>query len=566
MRSNVIHFSDRMTTVQVRLLSGLLISLLAGSFFWNTAPASVRAQTNQPTPLPTPTSPNISVIVRGGGATLWQGDNSAFLSTLAPGARLTATQRSTDGRWLYVQGDKLSGWVALSEVLVFNTQVLPAQDVAITPVAPTATPAATTPAATPSQSTTVSNTQTAAVAQADQPTAQVTLQGRSLNIRSGPGVNYTIIGAAQPGETFAVQGRNAAGDWVQIGAPELAGNMGWVAAQYVKLSSAVDQLPVTAAVNQEAVGVSAAAAPAPAASASQSASTGLRGKIVFQIEWGGAIYIYDLGSGALRQLTHGFDPSISPNGQEVAFTRTGGEHGIWLINVDGSNERNIFGERHGFFAPKWSPDGQWLLFMRTDSAFDCEICIPDVTRRRAKPWVRVRPRLAKIDKNGNNYLDLATLDTATAPDWNSAGVIYTSEAGIQFATDDGLDNNRRVYFDIRQQHYRDPDWQPGGGRIVFQQRKGGHTDLFTINPDGSGLTALTRPETVLVDELPSNVAAAWSPDGQRLVFLSNRTAEQSAGPWGIWVINADGSNPQRLPIDLPFVYNDVEEQMVDWGP
>jgi dipeptidyl aminopeptidase/acylaminoacyl peptidase len=401
------------------------------------------------------------------------------VATLASGTRLTATQRSTDNRWLYVQGaENLAGWVAMSEVLVFNTRVLPAQEVAITPVQPTATPA---PTATP--------------------ITQPTEQSQSTSASKG-------------------------------------------------------QPPAPAP----------AAAPAQAVTASQAAPGGLRGKIVLQTEWGGAIYLYDLASGALRQLTHGFDPALSPDGQEVAFTRTGGEHGLWLIKVDGSNERNIFGERHGFFAPKWSPDGQWLLFMRTDSAFDCEVCIPDVTRRRAKPWARVRPRLAKVDKNGNNYLDLATLDTATAPDWNSAGVVYTSEAGIQFATPDGQDNNRRVYFNILQQHYRDPDWQPGGGKIVFQQRKGGHTDLFAINLDGSGLTPLTRPETVLVDELPSNVAPAWSPDGQHLVFLSNRMPDHAAGPWGIWVMNADGSNPRRLPIDLPFVYNDVEEQKVDWGP
>lgn len=541
-------------------LGGLLVSLLALGLFWAASHQPVAAQARTPTPMPTPTSPNISVIVASGGATLWQGDSSA-VATVAAGMRLTATQRSTDNAWLYVQGaNGLAGWVAVAEVLVFNTRILPAQDVAITPVQPTATPTPTaTPAAQAGQSASNAAPKAATV------TAQVTLQGQSLNIRSGPGVGYGIIGAARRGESFTVQGRNAASDWVQIVVPEVAGNVGWVAAQYVSVSQVVAQLPVTAQVNQQAVNVQSVTA-APAAPTSKSGPGGLRGKIVFQAEWGGTIYLYDLSSGALRPLTHGYDPAISPDGQQVAFTRLGGEHGLWLINVDGSNEHKIFGERNGFFSPKWGPDGNSIVFMRTDTTYGCNVCVLDFDRRQRYPWVRIRPRLARVDTNGGNYLDLAVLDTATAPDWNSAGIVYASSAGIQFTTPDGKDADRRVYYDSLQQHYRDPDWQPGGGRIVFQQRKGGHTDLFTVNLDGSGLTALTRPETVLVDELPSNVAPAWSPDGQHLVFLSNRTADQAAGPWGLWVINADGSNPRRLPIDLPFVYTDVEEQMVDWGP
>ncbi|MCB0089176.1 MAG: PD40 domain-containing protein, partial [Caldilineaceae bacterium] len=30
-------------------------------------------------------------------------------------------------------------------------------------------------------------------------------------------------------------------------------------------------------------------------------------------------------------MTHGFDPAISPDGSTVAFTRDGGENGIYLI-------------------------------------------------------------------------------------------------------------------------------------------------------------------------------------------------------------------------------------------
>lgn len=86
-----------------------------------------------------------------------------------------------------------------------------------------------------------------------------------------------------------------------------------------------------------------------------------------------------------------------------------------------------------------------------------------------------------------------------------------------------------------------------------------------MNPDGSGLVALTRPETTLVDQLPSNVAPAWSPDGKYVVYVSNRDENEDAGPWRLWVMNADGSNKRPLPVKIPISYGFGSEQMVSWG-
>ena len=107
--------------------------------------------------------------------------------------------------------------------------------------------------------------------------------------------------------------------------------------------------------------------------------------------------------------------------------------------------------------------------------------------------------------------------------------------------------------------------RPNGGRIVFQSKEGPHWEIWSIAPDGGGIVALTRPVTTLVDQLPSNVAPAWSPDGQQIAYVSNRDAENDAGPWRIWVMNADGSNQRPLPLDIPIEYTFAVEQMVSWG-
>ena len=86
-----------------------------------------------------------------------------------------------------------------------------------------------------------------------------------------------------------------------------------------------------------------------------------------------------------------------------------------------------------------------------------------------------------------------------------------------------------------------------------------------MNPDGSGIVALTHPETTLVEQLPSNVAGAYSPDGQYIVYLSSRNSEEDEGPWRLWVMNADGSNKRPLPIDATIEYGYGSAQVASWG-
>lgn len=48
------------------------------------------------------------------------------------------------------------------------------------------------------------------------PNAQFTVTQPVVNVRSGPGTNYGLAGSADAGQSFEIQGRNAAGDWWQI--------------------------------------------------------------------------------------------------------------------------------------------------------------------------------------------------------------------------------------------------------------------------------------------------------------------------------------------------------------
>lgn len=67
-----------------------------------------------------------------------------------------------------------------------------------------------------------------------------------LNIRSGPGTNYPVIGQASNGDEGEIVGRSENNDWWAISIPSLPGGIGWVSADFV-LATNVDNVPVIAA-------------------------------------------------------------------------------------------------------------------------------------------------------------------------------------------------------------------------------------------------------------------------------------------------------------------------------
>lgn len=67
----------------------------------------------------------------------------------------------------------------------------------------------------------------------------------TLNIRSGPGTSYPIVGGLKRGDEVTVTGRNKAGTWLAIITDE--GAEGWVYADYTSVDRAVESLPVAQA-------------------------------------------------------------------------------------------------------------------------------------------------------------------------------------------------------------------------------------------------------------------------------------------------------------------------------
>jgi hypothetical protein len=71
---------------------------------------------------------------------------------------------------------------------------------------------------------------TAPVAAAPAVTPSLKVETDIINVRSGPGTDYGLVGSANLGESFAIVGRNADGSWYQICC--VNGQQGWVSADF----------------------------------------------------------------------------------------------------------------------------------------------------------------------------------------------------------------------------------------------------------------------------------------------------------------------------------------------
>jgi len=89
---------------------------------------------------------------------------------------------------------------------------------------------------------------------------------------------------------------------------------------------------------------------------------------------------------------------------------------------------------------------------------------------------------------------------------------------------------------------------PASGRIAFHSDKSGNFDIWVMNADGTDMRQLTTAPG-------RDIEPAWSPDGSRIVFASDRDDPDNLQ---LYIMDANGSNQRRLFQEV-FAWD-------NWGP
>ena len=107
-----------------------------------------------------------------------------------------------------------------------------------------------------------------------------------------------------------------------------------------------------------------------------------------------------------------------------------------------------------------------------------------------------------------------------------------------------------------------PVWSPNGQRIAFVSFRDTLAGKWSLGPgsiylvDFDPLAGVDRGDVLrLTDDEGSDGWPTWSPDGSRIAFESDRS-----GNWDIWIVNADGSGLVNL------TRSPEEERYPAWSP
>ncbi len=388
-----------------------------------------------------------------------------------------------------------------------------------TPVPPTATPVPPTPTPVPPKATTK----------------------QLVNLRQGPGTNFTIAGQMPANTSAIIVGKNEDGKWLQIAFPDPA-HPAWVATSFVTVTGSLDALPVVAVAPQPTPTGGAPAPTKAAAATPTQAFPPARGTLGF-VSFSEAQKSYSLNnlvinprtySGAyllgpspadLRLSTNAAPFAWSPDGSRVAFVfGPNGLTDVLKVTDRAGNPKDLVSHgganaAGGISSPTWTPDGRLIAYIGMDNNYGTQFIytIP------AEGGVEQRFFAAR---SGESFRGLA---------WGKTWILFVSNlTGAHEIWRLNADGSGPLQLTNDKRENGSPAWSPDGKVFAYYSKQvDGSYQIMIANADGTNVKKLTNAG--------NNWSPTWSPDGNWIAFTSTR-----GGSLAIWVMDKNGGNVQML--------------------
>jgi len=216
-----------------------------------------------------------------------------------------------------------------------------------------------------------------------------------------------------------------------------------------------------------------------------------------------------------------------PKGGLIAFS---GPEGVRLVRTEGGRSWLVSGAG-GMSGPVWAPDGSTLAAAKSDGGSSTYSFAADGAARERLPF-----------------------DVETTPAWSPDGrrmVVVGDDVRIRvFRVANG------VVEAVLPIEGNEPAWSPDGKLIAFQSNRGSDLlQVYLVRPDGSGLRRVTSDRAPRGGNRVGAYSAAWSPDGRRLAFASDRDGDDD-----IYIVRLDGTNLRKVTRNL------VDDSNPSWSP
>lgn len=253
-------------------------------------------------------------------------------------------------------------------------------------------------------------------------------------------------------------------------------------------------------------------------------------------------------------------PLWSPTNSWIAFT-TIGYQGIWVIDPESLEIKQLTDEQGSGFGFSWSYDGEAIVCRTTayegrkpynqlkifDIANDQSWTITDGQER-----FRGTPRWSADDQQvyimGNRGIqiyesDLKISAPKTTPENNRMVYLQSGKIVVE-ASDQGT---KKVIEPISEKGLLNLAVSPDGSKLAFEVYGG---NMYIMNVDGSGLT-----------DLGAGYRPQWSADGQYLAYIITEDDGYRFTRSDIYTIRIDGSDKTNLTNT-----SDILEMNPTWSP
>jgi Tol biopolymer transport system component/DNA-binding winged helix-turn-helix (wHTH) protein len=225
-----------------------------------------------------------------------------------------------------------------------------------------------------------------------------------------------------------------------------------------------------------------------------------------------------------------WNPAFSPDGKTLAFTRA--ENGIsldiYLVPVGGGEPQRLTFDRAHLKSLAWTPDGREIVFLSSRGGSVNTSTLWKIPAAGGTP-----ERLTGV---GQNVFTLAIDRQANRLAYEQRihdTNIYRID--VSDSTGQGAPHTKMISSTFQDDS---PDYSPDGKRIVYVSDRTGSLEIWLCDGDGANPIQLTNFGG------PHTGTPRWSPDGRKIVFDSGVEGNQE-----IFIISVDGGKPRRLTSD-----------------